>query len=128
MRALLISVAHLFFTKGRKEGRKEGRGERFEFRKSRLDLQLVGGRQLVVGSGMVWPVCWPGDPLHVESGVYAGRCYRFCNTDFCLLPSFKGFSSLGRAKLHAFLSYSTVENTQLSPSLTEKPCREGSIF
>ena len=34
-----------------------------------------------------------------------------------------GFSSQGRAWLHAFLCCLAAENTQPSPSLTRKPCR-----
>ena len=49
--------------------------------------------------------------------------------NFVIQNSFTDFhsntalSSRGRAKLRAFPCYCTVENTQLSPSLTRKPCK-----
>ena len=39
-----------------------------------------------------------------------------------------GFSSQGRAKLRAFLRYCTAKNTQLSLSLTRKPCRDSPTY
>ena len=35
------------------------------------------------------------------------------------------FSSQGRAKLRAFMRYCFAENTQLSPSMTQKPDTSG---